>query len=72
MDEFTSELGTEELGAMQQFSPQQLHLWDSSDVLQQTNQISADDHTLHELHTENFVSPLGLMHRIPACTLPPP
>lgn len=37
---------------VQQVSPHQLHLGDPSNVLQQTNQISADDQTLHKLQRQ--------------------
>ena len=47
--QITSELRTKNLWVVQQVSPDQLHLRDSSNILQQTNQISADYQALHEL-----------------------
>lgn len=50
---FTCKLRTEDLWVVQQVFPHQLHLWDPSNILQQANQISPDDQTLHKLERES-------------------
>lgn len=68
---FTCELRAEDLRVVQQISPQQLHLRDPSHVLQQTDQVSADDQALHELRRDASSSHCTQHSTGPCISLPP-